>query len=481
MTQVKEPVLGQFKIGKRWLPGQVTFRGRDSRFEAYSDEFIHVARNQMRCIRGVARSGDAITICDAIGPEVSGRHGRYGKVKHFISLFPHHVAIGPRHLETDKRVISGIIFTTSGATGLFYDIGAFGSAKIKNIRRLMPAWARKDRRKINFSEVFYYIDRGPIISVQLADRHIEVFNGVSWQFPSPRGINMSNEVRLHLRFKKPILLEDALGAAYEFSSFCETVSVTKQVIKNIKVRHKDAAEREGLIDLHQSYEEIESEDKVDFRDNLLSGGFNKKEFEKVLRKWMISQPDHRHARMRVIQGIRLENYYTIDRLVGAANAFDILPELGRTKPALPKKVLKTLATLSDQAANLADPYRGQILSNLNRVKGANLRTKIEARFKSVPVEIRKRMPDIQFVIDACVRSRNYFVHGTKPKLSPDATHDFLSFFTDTLEFIFMASDLALCGWNGERWLKVVNGGRFRDYVRNYEAVVKDLKKRAQAT
>jgi hypothetical protein len=478
MDKAEESILGQFRVNNRSLPGQVLLKGRDSRFEVYSDKFIHVTQDQMRTIRGVARSGEAITVCDAVGAEVSGTQTYYGKTKHFISLFPHHVAIGPRHLETDKRVVAGIIFTTSGATGLFYDLGAFGTGKVKDIKRLMPGWTRKDRRNIRFSEVFYYVDRGPLISVQIADRQIEIFNGVSWRFPSPRGIHMSNEVRMHLKFKKPTLLEEALRAVYEFCSFCEIISVTKQTISNIQIRHKLAAEREGLIQLHQSHEETQPESKVDFRDNLVSGGLNKNEFERVLKKWMATHPDHREARTRIVQGIRLENYYTIDRLVGAANAFDILPERASSKPTLPGAVLKTLAVLSDEATKLDQPYRDQVLSNLHRIKSANLRSKIKARFKSIPSGLRSRMPDMEFVIDICVRTRNYFVHGTKPKLSLGATHDLLFFFTDTLEFIFIASELTLCGWNAGRWLKEVNGGRLREYVRNYERALKDLKKRA---
>jgi hypothetical protein len=191
---------------------------------------------------------------------------------------------------------------------------------------------------------------------------------------------------------------------------------------------------------------------------------------------MATQPAHREGRTRIVQGVRLGNHYTIDRLVGAANAFDILPQLASAKPSLPRKVLATLNSLSKEAAQLPQPYRDQVLSNLYRIKSANLRTKIKASFTSVPSELREGMPDIEFVIDHCIRARNYFVHGTKPKLSLKAIHDLIFFFTDTLEFIFITSELALCGWNAGRWLKEANMGRLREYVRTYEVALKDLKK-----
>lgn len=139
----------------------------------------------MRTIRGVARTGEKITICDAIGAEISGTQSYYGTTRHFTSLFPHFVAIGPRHLDTDGKVMSEITFTTTGATSLIYDLGAFGSARVKNIKRLMLTWAKKDRRKIEFSQVFYYASRGLIFSVKSKDIEFEAFNGISYRFPSP--------------------------------------------------------------------------------------------------------------------------------------------------------------------------------------------------------------------------------------------------------------------------------------------------------
>jgi hypothetical protein len=154
----------------------------------------------------------------------------------------------------DKKVVAEILFTTSEANSLFYDSGAFGSARITNIKRLMPSWARKDRRKVNFSRVFYYVDRGPIISVSTTLITFEVFNGVSWRSPSPKaGIALNNEVRVCLRFKKPVVIAEAIRSAFDFCVFCEILSQTKQAIRNIQIRHRASTQREGLIDLFASF------------------------------------------------------------------------------------------------------------------------------------------------------------------------------------------------------------------------------------
>lgn len=283
-------------------------------------------------------------------------------------------------------------------------------------------------------------------------------------------------MRITLKYKHPLKLRDAITAAFEFRGFCEILSQTKHCIKNIIIRHKNAKEREAPIQLYSSHQETEPGADTDFRDHLVSGGLHRNEFKTVLSRWMQRQEAHSSARLRIVQGVREGNSYTIDRLVGAANEFDLLPDSTFRKRKLPAGLLKTSGTLAVDAKKLEQPYRDQVLNNLGRVKGLSLRQKIEGRFRSLPLSLRKHFSEMEFLIDHCVRSRNYFVHGSKPKLSVAATHDLLFLFTDTLEFIFVTAELVECGWKFQRWLKEANRGRLRDYVRSYELALKEVKK-----
>jgi hypothetical protein len=209
---------------------------------------------------------------------------------------------------------------------------------------------------------------------------------------------------------------------------------------------------------------------------------NRKEFEQVFGAWMERQHSHIDARLRIVQGIHQGRLYTVDRLVGAANAFDLLPADLFAKPRIPARVQKTLLDLTTKARTLKAPYRDQILSNLNRVRGLTLRQKIEGRFRSLPLSLRKRLPEMELMIDHCVRTRNYYVHGSRPKLPLAAVRDFLFLFTDTLEFIFVTSELAACGWNVNRWIKALGGrAKFKDYLRSYERALSDVKSAGRST
>ena len=55
------------------------------------------------------------------------------------------------------------------------------------------------------------------------------------------------------------------------------------------------------------------------------------------------------------------------------------------------------------------------------------------------------------VTDEAVSCRNYYVHGGEPGFEYDKHREVTNFFTDTLEFVFAASDLIEAGWDAKAW------------------------------
>jgi hypothetical protein len=79
---------------------------------------------------------------------------------------------------------------------------------------------------------------------------------------------------------------------------------------------------------------------------------------------------------------------------------------------------------------------------------------------------------METIIGYCVQARNYFVHGTRPtKLSPTVIEEYLVFFTQTLEFIFIVAELSECGWTS----KSADSRWFWTYLENYRHGSKQLK------
>jgi hypothetical protein len=203
-------------------------------------------------------------------------------------------------------------------------------------------------------------------------------------------------------------------------------------------------------------------------------------FASVLTTWLARDHEWRSARFRFSTAFALQNSFTIDRLVGAANMFDILPASAVPTNVPLTKELKDAKTAT-HALFKALPQsteRTSVLDALSRLGKASLKHKVRARANRILDRIPARFPELELVIDEAVNCRNYFVHGSKAKMDYTVEFDQVIFFTEALEFIFAASDLIECGWDIERWSKQGStmSHPFDRFRLDYELRLKDLKR-----
>ena len=62
-----------------------------------------------------------------------------------------------------------------------------------------------------------------------------------------------------------------------------------------------------------------------------------------------------------------------------------------------------------------------------------------------------RPAELPFVLDAAVDCRNHYVHGTPSRIDYSKDSDVVVFLTNTLEFVFGASELVEAGWDIQRF------------------------------
>ena len=97
------------------------------------------------------------------------------------------------------------------------------------------------------------------------------------------------------------------------------------------------------------------------------------------------------------------------------------------------------------------PERDSILNALGRIGKATLKRKVRSRAKRITDVIGDRFPDLELVVDQAINCRNYYVHGSETNIDYSRNTDRVTFFTDTLEFVFAASDLVESGWDIGAW------------------------------
>jgi hypothetical protein len=215
-------------------------------------------------------------------------------------------------------------------------------------------------------------------------------------------------------------------------------------------------------------------------DALVNGGLQEDEFSRILVAWMNSAPERSAARRRFIDGFRDGRRFNTDRLIGAANAFDLLPATDFVRQgALPAEVETVLRGLESQVKAAAkgraviDEYKERLLNNLGLVRGLNLRNKVIQRWATVPDCIASSLPAMGEAIAHSIRARNFFVHGSKVNISTENIFSLAPFFTDTLEFVFGTSELCRCGWDAERWAKQgYSLSHYKAYISNFSEYMK---------
>ncbi|MGY8666163.1 hypothetical protein Q3C01_27955 [Bradyrhizobium sp. UFLA05-109] len=477
----KTNILGHFEIQGVDHAGGLKLDGMATELQIYSEDFFHLKDEEMDCVRGVSNEGVSISALHCVPLTLSGSATYHGKHRHYITLRPNFVTLGPRHLEPAECVLTSITFGFSDANNLFYDWGTFGS--IFEDRKLSFGQGRELLRKIKekprhrrrggWLRLYYHWDRGPIVETNCAFGKISVWNATSGKFPSPNGIELRNKVRVTLEFGAPVDLDAALKAMYQMVSLFELTAQVQQDIEEISLRHAHAEDREASLSLHVMHAEHRKAETLHPTDALLNGGLQEDEFARVLARWMDTTGSRDPARQRFIGGFRRGSNYTTDRLVGAANAFDLLPS-----DDFMKKVSAEITSLVDQligqvrsaakASATINESKEMFLNNLGRIGDLNLRSKVLQRWSTVPPSISSKLAGMPEAIAHSVQARNFFVHGSEIKTSKEAAYELAPFFTDTLEFVFGISELCTCGWNADRWAtESYSWSRFKWYISNF--------------
>jgi hypothetical protein len=171
------------------------------------------------------------------------------------------------------------------------------------------------------------------------------------------------------------------------------------------------------------------------------------QFERIASAWIGRQHDLKDARIRFGTAF-YSNLYGHDRLLAAANAFDILPGRYWSKHENLTPEEEAAISASRQAfGKLTDgPVKTRALNSLDLLQQVSLATKIKRR-AAIVSGVRPKFEDLDFVCQQAAACRNYYVHGGRNRgFDYQVEFESFRFLIDTLEFVFAASDLIECGW-----------------------------------
>jgi hypothetical protein len=490
---------GVFLPSDSQFAGNLRIGGADSIAKLVGKSFWKRPDAEYADIYGMLGDGRKVSLLDCV---LRGQtQFRFDENTQFEStFFPNYVVVGEEYIRPKEPVIRAIRYHFENVASLLSGHRAFRSINPgpDNVRRLLEEDHKRSEKiaekhgwQIGSFEpeigehphLLYFSGVWEIIAVDAALGRITLTNRTSHGMGTAAGIGIDNEVTTNIEFAEPKTLSAAIRALYTLHGLFELSLGHRQRYRWIELelthRAKDKRELHQTARLYWSLcnERVENDSKAILGDVLLAPARRPDEFAKVAAGWMdsaITMGDPRERFATAFFG-----RYGINRIVGAANMFDLLPESHAPKKKEPEARLEEAVQKSRKIfATLPDSFAKQsVLSALGRVGTASLRDKVYHRAHKIMAAVGDKFVELYLPCNHAVLARNHYVHGSPPSFDYQEHFIEFAFVTDTLEFVFAASDLLDLGWDFKSWMGQGTSmtHAFGAYIVNYPENMRRLK------
>ena len=477
---------GTFRIlSDKEIYGELTLVGAESSLYLQDPQYFDTCGIRA-CVKGILLDLTKVSLIDCVAPQTPGsyssEHGSY----YFTNVFPHFVIQGAHHISPEEKTIEAVHFHMDDAATLFYDFDAFGF--LIDARPFIDqiAHANALNRVITTGpdpKILYFTGKREIFSADTVLGKVTATHNPSHNLGGPTGVHLKNRIIVSIAFQEEVAFHEAIYRTSRLLEYLGMMVGRPQNLLQLYMRVGKDGESPIMLDVYWSLvperNPSDESEKPHPADALLDAARNPEEFSRVLANWLDRQEEWRDARWQFFNSFAKQRHYDIDRLIGSANMFDVLP-----CTAVPPNV--ELATELQNAKKSAreifvnlplSPERDAILGALGRLGKSNLKHKIRHRSQRLTKILGEHFQQLQMVTDEAVNCRNYYVHGGEPSFDYNRNFDAVTFFTDTLEFVFAASDLIEAGWNIHAWSRTgtTMSHPFGRYLATYAAQLQRMK------
>jgi len=480
--------LGNFDLaGEASVIGQLRLRGSATSLEVHADRQIGMEHHHAY-LTGHAYTGELLTLIDCSRTSMSHTSGPQLSTRYTASIYPSYVAVGRHHFDPGQPCIESIQFSTTDLHTLFHDYHAFGTIHDSrgDFARLLGEL--KEDRAIPIGEaptIAYFTGKYRIAEAITRLGKVSVNHSLSYNFGGPSGVHLRNRMYVAIEPEAPMTFVAAIEAMTDVALFLSVGAGRGQGITRIHVGLASQGEKHpAYAQVHMSFPWKVRRASDRFRphpaDVPLRPIEEPEEFQKVLTDWLARQPEWRIARHRYLSCLRKANTFGSDRLITAANMFDLLPMGAVPEDSdLSPEMAQARETCRAAFRDLPDsPERSSALSAMGRLGSASLPKKVLHRVAMLEPTFGRVFPDLGLVATTAVKVRNVYVHGRSKDFDIDKVEPFTPFLTEALEFVFGASDLLQAGWNSQRWLSGSFAGRhsFSRFLDSYRYEAPELKR-----
>lgn len=455
--------------------GTLALSGRDATLRLWAPERFHVPskttiNGRLDDLRSVSLIG-----CRVISQQSLSRHDRYTCS---LVVLPQCIVFGHHDFSADDDVVTQISLDLEHSLAIFDDSDAYGTV-FNNPDILESIIASQQLgRTITIDDwnwVAYYTGKKNVFSADTAIARVSADHRPTFTMGDPSNFGLIKKTELCLTFHNALTVMESLHRVDRVLQFFDLVVGRPMVVSEIRMATAlDVASEPAHIYPTVYTARRRRPDDRDLGTNtiLINPVQKASAFSELLTHWVAKDDSWAPARAR-LRGTWAARHYSVDRLVAAANVFDLLPiDIYGSKPLLSQDLKDAKRQARTLFRGLPESQgRSYLLGCLGRLDAWTLKRKIGHRAGCIVNTIGALIPHIDDVIRDAVALRNDYVHGPSRGYEQRSKH--LVFFTDSLEFIFLASDLIDAGWDIATWLKAPKsaGHPFGDYLASYHANV----------
>ncbi len=360
----KSKYLGRFTIADRQITGELTLAGLQSSLYVWSfDQNLWGIGTGLSCrSRGsdvIWGDLDDLTRVSLIqctmreGPGHRWRRSHSESVYH-ASIFPHYIIFGEQILSPAEETIDRIEFSIDDGNALFFDSEVFG--QLIDARELIEQVVQRQKEQImKYTEkpeghsvedpesalreteigpdpqIAYFTGKWEVFSTDTSIGKVAAYRSTSSSLGDPEGVSIRNKVWLRVEFASPVCFEEAIERMYTVIGFLELIAGRPQNLTGIRFRLKDQEASTESFRVYAcgapQYERNPHEGGgLNYRDALVTIARSSGEFSGILNRWIERNPSWRSARAQFFSNFR-QSGYDPNRLVSAANMFDVLPDI----------------------------------------------------------------------------------------------------------------------------------------------------------
>jgi hypothetical protein len=460
---------GTFKVSpSKSIYGELTLAGQNtSLYLRHNEDFdtLNVPGNR---ITGTLHDLTKVTLlhCIPVSPALCTAHRQ--EIYYSANIFPHYVLHGYHHITHDEKVITEVNFVIDDANTLFEDFDTFGVLFDAHpfAEQIIRAVSKRCEREIPTGDhpiILYFTGKREIFSADtVMGRVCASHNPTPSLVGSSVGVHLKNTIFISIIFEETCTFDEAIAHAHTLLKYLEMLVGRPQNLLslNLWIETNDNLNLPGILEVYWSHrpKRTLADNKEHPSPGVLIDAVRQPDiFSRILINWLDRHHDWHDSRSRFSVSFS-EKGYSIDRLIRSANMFDILP--GSAIPAdIP--LSEELKFAKEKCREIfkelpISPERDSVLSALGRIGKRNLKSKIRYRGQLIVDVAGEKFPELFTVTDEAVNCRNHYVHGSESKIDYSSKLDVVIFLTNTLEFVFAASDLVEAGWDIKAWSESAN-------------------------